>query len=103
MSQFHQNRFFRNNEGQFYSQIDGSKEGEEIVIPDAQDAKTFWDIYLGQEVEDNKDENWLREIKKDMNEKNKQARVQISQEKRKTTLKKIPNWKTPGPDGVQGF
>ena len=35
VSQFQQNKFFRNNEGRFYKQIDGSEEGEEIVIPDA--------------------------------------------------------------------
>ena len=33
---------------------------------------------------------WLREIKKDMNGKNKQAQAQILQEKQKM-LKKIPN------------
>ena len=42
MSQFQQKSFFRNNEGRFYKQIDESEEGEEIVIPDAQNAKTFW-------------------------------------------------------------
>ena len=103
VSQFQQNRFFGNNEGRFYKQIDGSEEGEEIVIPDSQEAKTFWTDIWGQEVEHDKDATCLREIKKDMNEKNKQARVQISQEKWKKILKKIPNWKTPGPDRVQGF
>ena len=38
-----------------------------------------------------------------MNRKNKEARAQISQEKLKKILKRIPNWKDPGPDGVQGF
>ena len=42
MSQFQQNRSSINNEGRFYKQIDGSEEGEEIVIPDAQEAKAFW-------------------------------------------------------------
>ena len=42
MSQFQHNRFFRNNDGPFYKQIDGSKEGEEIVIPSAQEGKTYW-------------------------------------------------------------
>ena len=42
MSQFKQNRLFRNNEGRFYNQIDGSEEGEEIVKSDAQEEKTFW-------------------------------------------------------------
>ena len=67
MSQFQQNRFFRNNEGRFYyKQIDGSEEREEIVIPDAQEAKTFWTDIWGKEVEHNKDATWLRVIKKDM-------------------------------------
>ena len=77
VSQFQQNRFFRNNEGQLFKQIDGSEEGEEIVIPDAQEAKTFWTDIWDQEVEHNKDATWLREIKKDVNGKNKQARVHI--------------------------
>ena len=53
-------------------------------------------------MEHNKDA-WIREINKDMNEKDKQAGVQISQEKLKKILMKIPNWKTPGPDEVQEF
>ena len=44
-------------------------------------------------MEHNKDATWLREIKKNMNGKNKQARVQISQEK----LKKINPWTRWGP------
>ena len=71
--QFQQNRFFRNNEGRFYKQIDGSEKGEDIVIPHAQKDKTFWTDICGQEVEHKKDAMWLREIKKDVNGKNKQA------------------------------
>ena len=53
--------------------------------------------------DDNNNTNatWLRETKKDINGKNKQARVQISQKKLKKILKKILNWKAPGPDRVQ--
>ena len=77
VSQFQQNRFFRNNEGQFYKQTDGSEEGEEIVIPDVQEIKTFWTDIWGQDVEHSKDTTCLREIKKDMNGKNKQAKCRI--------------------------
>ena len=38
-----------------------------------------------------------------MNGKNKQGQVQVLQEKLKMILKKIPIWKVPGSDGVQGF
>ena len=102
VSQIQQNRLFRNNEGRFYTQMDGCEEGEEIAIPDAQEAKTFWTDIWSQEVEHNNDEIWLREIKKDINGKSKQARVQTLQEKLKK-LKKIANWKTHGSDEVQGF
>ena len=61
------------------------------LIPDVQAAKTFWTDVWEQEVEHDKDAMWLREIKKDMNGKNKQAQVQISQEKMKKILKNIPN------------
>ena len=86
VSRFQLDRFFRNNEGRIYKQIDGSKEGEEIVIPGAQEAKTFWTDIWGQKVEHNKYATWLREIKKDINAKNKQARVQIWQEKLKKQI-----------------
>ena len=42
VSQFSRNRFFRNNEGRFYKQIDWSEEAKGIVIPDAQEAKACW-------------------------------------------------------------
>ena len=48
-----------------------------MVIPDAQEAKTFCSDIWGQEVEHDKYATLLREIKKEMNEKNKQALVQI--------------------------
>ena len=54
-------------------------------------------------MEHDKDAMWLREIKKDMNGKNKQTQVQISQEKMKKILKNIPNSKISGSDGVQRF
>ena len=54
-------------------------------------------------MEHNKNAMWSTEIKKDMNEKKKQTRVQILQEKLKKILKKILNWKAPGPDGVHKF
>ena len=53
MSQFQQNKFFKNNNSRFYKQIDGSEEGEEIVILDAQEAKTFWIDVWNQEEEHN--------------------------------------------------
>ena len=82
MRQFQHNRFFRNNEGRFYRQINESETGEEIAIPDAQEAETFQTDIWGQKVEHNNNVTWLREIKKNMKGKNKQAPVQIFAEER---------------------
>ena len=54
-------------------------------------------------MEHNKNAMSSTEIKKGMNEKKKQTRVQILQEKLKKILKKILNSKAPGPDGVHRF
>ena len=40
VGQFQKSKFLRNNGGRFYKQIDGSEEGEEIVIPDAKEDAT---------------------------------------------------------------
>ena len=52
-----------------------------MIIPDVQETKRFWTVILGQLVEHNQEKTCLREIKKDMNGKNKQARAQYLQEK----------------------
>lgn len=44
VSQFQQNRFFRNNEGRFDEQIDESQEGGQMEIPDTQEQKHFGQI-----------------------------------------------------------
>ena len=74
-----------------------------MVVPNAQEAKTFWTDILSQEVEHNNDATWLREFKKNINGKNRLVPVQILQEKLKNILKKISNWKARGPDVVQKF
>ena len=55
------------------------------------------------EVEHNREAEWLEDFKTMMNAGPRQAEVHVTREKIKKILKKVPNWKAPGPDGVQGF
>ena len=64
---------------------------------------TFWTDIWGQEVEHNKDAIWLGEIQKDVNGKTKHAQVQISQEKLKKILRKIPIRRSLYQMGCKGF
>ena len=53
--------------------------------------------------EHNKDAEWLNEFKRHMDGQEKQEKMIITVEKVRQMMQKIPNWKAPGPDMVQGF
>ncbi len=98
-----QNRLFEVDQGRLYQELDG-KDSSESLIPDADEARKFWSSIWESPVEHNTQAEWLKEIKEEMTELNhKQEDIEIEEGKVKEQLKKIPNWKAPGPDGVQGF
>ena len=45
ISQYQQNRLFRNNEGRFYQQLNNEKEHFENEVPDAETARNFGQIF----------------------------------------------------------
>ena len=57
----------------------------------------------GKRKEHRKDAEWLKNFKRDFEHNEEQKEVEITPEKIKKILRKIPNWKAPGPDCVQGF
>ena len=71
-------------------------------MPDANEAKQFWTDMWSTEVEHNREAEWLEDFKTKMNSGPRQAEVNVTGEKIKKILKKVPNWKPPGQDGVQG-
>ena len=50
----------------------------------------------------NEEAEWLKELKKERVEA-RQEDIVITAEMATARSKKIPNWKAPGPDGVQGY
>ena len=56
--------------------------------------------------EHNREPEWLKDLKREgerVNDERPQERVSISVEKIRKVCRKIPNWKTPGRDSVQGY
>ena len=101
IEQFRINRMFNQDQKKVYEKLQG-KQREENVIPDAEESKIFWSNIWSKEVEHQKDAEWLdvlRTEKKNV----KQMDLIIDEENVKKQLKKVPNWKSPGPDGVQGY
>ena len=48
------------------------------------------------------DVQWLKDLQREVNV-TKQDKVDITKESLKKSLGRMPNWKSPGPDLVQGF
>ena len=52
--------------------------------------------------QDNRNTEWLNKLKAEISVE-KQEPVKVSIDKVRKVLKRMPNWKAPGPDLVQGF
>ena len=46
---------------------------------------------------------WLKEVKLELENVNIQENVETTKEDVTTQLRKMPNWRAPGLDGIQGF
>ena len=44
--------------------------------------------------------NWLREVESELGELTVQDNIHIETKKVRKQIRKMPNWKSPGPDGV---
>ena len=64
--------------------------------------KIFWEEIWGKRVSHNEKAEWIDRIGKKMKVRQ-QEEVKITKEKIKKRISKMPNWKAPGPDGVQGY
>ena len=68
----------------------------------AEESKQFWGNIWSQSADHKKDAKWLQDLGKEGNVK-KQEKIDITTESLKKILDRMPNWKLPSPDLVQGF
>ena len=103
INQYNQNRTFQNNEGRFYQQLNGQIGGREPEKPNAEEAKQFWSDIWDNPKEHQSDAKWLKDLREELCTIQQQEDVTIDSEGLKVVLRKLANWKAPGPDGVHGF
>ena len=68
----------------------------------AEESKQFWGKIWSQSADHKKDEKWLQHLRSGVNVK-KQEKIDITTGSLKKILGRMPNWKSPGPDLVQGL
>ena len=57
--QYHQNNLFKNNQKQFYTELDG-KLNEQTEAPDPTGTPEFWSQLWAKPMEHNRDDEWLK-------------------------------------------
>ena len=86
------------NQKRVYQQTDGIRNINNEK-PNAEEIKQFWSNIWDNEKEHERNAEWLRELKVEKYNM-KQNDINITIEMIKRTSQKIPNLKSPGPDGV---
>ena len=102
VTQFRQNRMFNVDQKKIYKELNGGGNCSGDV-PGAEESKRFWGDIWSVEKEHNRDARWLKDLKNENNGEHIQEMVRISVENVQKQCRKIPNWKAPGKDGVQGY
>ena len=67
-----------------------------------EELKQFWENLWSHSADHKKDAKWLQELQSEVDVK-KQEKIDITTESLKNILGRMPNWKSPVPDLVQGF
>ena len=99
---YRQNRLFGNNQRQFYRELDQEEERCDDDLPVAEESKQFWGNIWSKSADHKKDAKWLQDLRSEVNVK-KQDKIDITTGSLKKRIGRMPNWKSPGPDLVQGF
>ena len=99
---YRQNRLFGNNQRQFYRELDQEEERCDDDQPVVEESKQFWGNIWSHSADHKKDTKWLQDLRSEVNAK-KQEKIDITTGSLKKILVRMPNWKSPGPDLVQGF
>ena len=102
IQQYRINRLFKVDQKKVYNEFNGKTGSSNGDIPNAEESRTFWSGIWSVEKKHNKEAKWLSDLKEEM-VKLEQQNVVINEGKVKKQCSKMPNWKAPGHDAVQGF
>ena len=89
-----------NNQGQFFQWLNNEEENHQCEIhrdTDILEGCMEWKEGTSQGCW------WLKDIKKELEQDEGQDKIDIRKDKMIRVMRKMPNWKAPGPDNVQGY
>ena len=101
VKQYRQKRF-KNNQEALYEELDGKMRPEQ-VMPDAEESIKFWSELWDNLVDHDRNAEWIMSVEKELECVTRQGNINITKEDISIHLRKMPNWKAAGPDGLHGF
>ena len=72
-------------------------------MPDAEESIKFWSELWGNLVDHDRNAEWIMTVENELECVTQQGNINIIKEDVSIHLRKVPNWKAPGPDGLNGF
>lgn len=93
---------FQSNQKRLFEELDGNNKND-TVIPNAEESKEFWNNIWGKSMKHNTETTWLEDLKEEYESKPKQYDIIITRKRLQKQIRKMSNWKAPGPDGLQVF
>ena len=100
VDQFRQNRLFRENQSRFCDELNGGEKNE--IQSEKEGTIEFWKDIWSKPTWHNENAEWLHNLKEEI-KLERENDVVITREMLEKVVNKMPNWKSPGPDLVQGF
>ena len=91
---------YQQDQKRVYQEMSGKPSGEK-VMPDAEKSVRFWSGIWDNDIQHNRRAEWLDEVRKEV--KGMSQKNVITAEMMRNKVRKLTNWKAPGPDGVQGY
>ena len=86
-----------------YKKLNGISQDRNNPAPDAQEANAFWSGIWSEAGRHDADAEWLDKVRQRWPRVGKQGDLIVDVAKVKAGIRRLSNWKAPGPDDVTGF
>ena len=86
-----------------YQNLQGNGNSTGGEAPDKQESRVFWQGIWNEETKHNTNAEWVNRVQGRLEHVERQDDLSVPVDDVKKMIGKVSNWKSPGPDGVQGF
>lgn len=97
------NKTFQNGEKKFYQKVNQEGETKETKPPKEEEVFNFWNDLWSKEVHHNKNSEWITEERASKQNVERMEVQAVTLNDVKEAVKKLNNWKSPGPDKIQNY